>query len=186
MRKYLLLASVAGCLMSAGSAMAGTIDTEHGSQSAVLNVKMNLVQSDTIASVQDMDFGTLAISGEETDFSYGDELATISTAGVVTSSNEHVIISSTAAAAAGAVTFTNSIHDVKVVCTQQPSIDLLEGGSCDLAATSGLMLSNLTMSTDGKTRKFGAKLYTYNPEDMISKVGTGNLSYPGITVTISY
>ena len=80
MKKYFLLASVAGCLMTA-NAWAGTIAT--GGASATINVKANLKPTGTITSVADMDFGDILVTQDTTQDVCTGDIATLGTDGVI-------------------------------------------------------------------------------------------------------
>ena len=59
MRKYLLLATAAGCMVSTCAFAGGSIATNK--QSAVINVKADIQIANELKSLQDMNFGTLYI-----------------------------------------------------------------------------------------------------------------------------
>ena len=87
MKKYLLLASVAGCLLSA-NAMAASVDPS--GHSATLNVQVNIANGTIIGEAGDLEFGTLIYDN----FEYETEtaLATLGIDGEVTSKSEHITI----------------------------------------------------------------------------------------------
>ena len=179
MKRYLLLASVAGCLMST-NAMAGSIATD--GQSAVVNVKARIVSADTISSVQDIDFGTIAVVGDYWHESDNRPIATISTAGSVTTSDADIIIRSSTPSQNGAVTFSSEAHNVSIVCAGDESLDATESTRCGCAGGSGLCFGKVTTETDGKTIKLGATAYTESQAFTVY----GDIDRPAFRVTLQY
>ena len=62
MRRYLLLASVAGCLLNAGNALAGIAD---GAQSATLTASVSLKSAHVLGGTTAINFGTLMLKRDQ-------------------------------------------------------------------------------------------------------------------------
>ena len=181
MKKYLLLASTA--LLFSTNVWA---DPAPDGQSATLTANAELVPADTIESVQNMNFGKIAIKGIEDGWKVIDKdvlVAIMTPGGVVTSQHADFITSSATAPQQGKVIFTNSAHNISISCTTaEGSVDPSNGGSCRMSNASGLALRNVTMATEGKTINLGGSLYT---EDAGIDMSETHLSTT-LTVTLKY
>ena len=85
MKRYLLLASVAGCLLSAGNAWAGTPATD--GQSATIGVSVGMEAVDFISAAPDINFGTLLTDGNGEE----EDLVRMSTDGTMTKLGTHLL-----------------------------------------------------------------------------------------------
>ena len=179
MRKYLLLASVAGCLM-ANNAMAGS-PSEDG-QSIVVGAKAELVTMSTITSATDMDFGVLAIDSSD-DSSSVKKIATLSTAGIVTRDDTDYVISTGGTPAVTLVNITGTHHtDIEIECISDGGL----GGYCALDNGSGLWVKDFTVDkTNPNQYKVGASLYAL-PMDTKEFYNAVDYNPTAFRVTLKY
>ena len=177
MKKYLLLASVAGCLMCAGNAMAGTIADD--GQSATINISAKIVGVDLITAVQDMNFGTLYVPSN---IVADDKIADMDEDGVITLDKA---LRATGTSQVGYFEVTRDI-DFDIVCGSGDNIttdDATDG--CSLTGLSGQELSvhvNASELDDNNRVTLSGELYfTSGGSSGVSMDTSGS-----ITVTLNY
>lgn len=176
MKKYLLLASVAGCLM-AGNAMAGSFDDSN----ATINVKANILTGCVFTNVSDMDFKDIMLQPGD-----GNEAELVMTAaGVVSSSSENVI-SFTEDATAGSFTVScpaGLSATANVGCAEGEGYDEGSGvcswkiGGKSVSFTPGMSSDEITGTA---TKTFGGTL------KIVDNIGVVTIDEPIIEVTLSY
>ena len=176
MRKYLLLATVAGCMASTCAFAGGSIATNK--QSAVINVKANIQIATEVTSLQDMNFGTLyVLSGTTGDLAY------LGTDGTVETENSGVVATK-GSPAAGSISLT-SAYPATVTCADGTGAPL-SGDACSLG--NNLVLKNLRLQGIGgctygicKEYKIGGML---SATEAVTQAR--NIDAPGIKVELQY
>ena len=143
MKKSVLLATIANCLLGANAIAGGSIATDK--QSATINVHANIRIADELKSLQDMNFGTLHIvSGTSGD------LVSIDTSGARTVKNDGVVHVSGKPQAAFVTDGTGNIQDksLSITCANGIS-NSVTNNTCDLG--DGLSLKDIKyLSKSGK------------------------------------
>ena len=139
MRKYLLLATVAGCMVSTCAFAGGSIATNK--QSAIINVKANIKIATELRNLQDMDFGTLYVLSGTT----GD-LVSLSTAGEVSIINAGVVAKKGTPKVGSINSTSDGLWERQVTCADGTGAPL-SGDSCSLG--NGLELKNVVASGGG-------------------------------------
>jgi hypothetical protein len=156
MKKYLLLASVAGCLM-ASNVMAGTPSGD--GQSATIGVGVTFWGPSSITGATDLNFGTLVSKTASFELSSNTKLATIANSVVTLNDTTH-FLAKTGTPASAVITmdnssFTSSNLDVSCVGEEYD-------GGCVIDSHSGITLTvkdiSLTDITGGQVR-MDASLY---------------------------
>ena len=176
MRKYLLLATVAGCMVSTCAFAGGSIATDK--QSAVINVKANIKIADELKNLQDMNFGTLYVLSGTT----GD-LVSIDTTGVVTTISSGVVATRGTALPGAIEKNQDAYYDV--TCADGTGDPIWEGDSCSLG--NGLVLKNVIQNClvsagySCKSMVFGG---TLSATEAVTQAK--NVDAPGIKVEMRY
>ena len=175
MRKYLLLATVAGCMASTCAFAGGSIATNK--QSAVINVKANIQIADELKNLQDMNFGTLYVLSGTT----GD-LAVLTVEGDIYTENSGVVATKGSPTAGSIDSNSQFLMDgvnVVVTCANGTG-DPTSGASCSLG--NGLALKNVeTFGGYGSAMMFGG---TLTATEAVTQAK--NIDVPGIKVERRY
>ena len=176
MRKYLLLATVAGCMFSENAMAGGSISANQ--QNATVNVRATIRKASQIQNLQDMDFGTLYIANDTT----GD-LVSMSTAGEVTVKND-AVVAATGEPASGYIGFSAYTTVGYTVTCANGTGDPTNGDSCSLG--NGLVLKNVVVDVHlgylAETLTFGGTLAATSGY----RASNINLDAPGIRVELQY
>ena len=172
MRKYLLLATVAGCMFSFG-AKAGSIATNK--QSAIINVYANVQLAAEITSIQDMNFGTISVLSGTT----GD-LVSMSTEGNREAISSGVVGISGDSTPGGMDDNAGGVNYLTITCADGTG-DPTASDVCDLG--NGLALKNVVSTGGGGSGyyRFGG---TLTATSAITEPKTINAA--GIKVSIDY
>ena len=158
MKKYFLLATVAGCFM-ASNAVAGTDTIAEGGKSANIKLKVDFSLADTITDVTHMDFGNIVVLNDE--FAEHDVIATLTPAGVVTVGDDTKLYAHTSRTpAAGSFTVSGiaDIDNIEFACADNLSSVYTPNSetdvtSCFLPGSSGLTFEKLTGENGSKLMK---------------------------------
>lgn len=154
MRRYLLLASVAGCLI-ANNAMAGTVDPD--GQSATIGVGVGMQIVDVISKATDIDFGTLLATT-----SRGGDLVRLDNDGNITKLSEN-LAGAPATGTAGTLTLSSDIWHTGfgIECAWDgKDISASTDNFCPLAgeSASGFYVKKVTISGSEGSYTIGATL----------------------------
>lgn len=177
MRKYLLLASVAGCLLSAGNAMADTSEVAADGKSARMDVYATLKVAPSITDVTDMKFGTIYVKGSVAE---GEKVASLSTAGKITVYNSG--LSSSGTPAAGTFTVDSAGPNFSVTCgKEEDNKCIVETGPSGMSLLVDVFPKSGTIAEGGSATALGGDLYFRSFGSNTEDDASGS-----ITVTLSY
>ena len=183
MKRYLLLASVAGCLLNASNAWAASIDdNKHG---ATINVKAEVSQSAFIYSASDLDFGSYILSGNWMGFR---DVATMDADGTI--SQTSAIIHPTTGTP-GEVKISDPASggfDYTITCLNS-EVDPRESNNGCVSTDGNFRISSVTTgdscSTEGDEYPY-TSCFSIGATLEVGAEGIESLNEPMLRVTLSY
>ena len=184
MKKYLLLASVAGCLLSA-NAMAAT----YSGNTATIIAKASLQKMVNITDAEDMNFGTLVVNSAHKPTSIT-KIASIDSSSAVTRENTNYVVATEGTPYHGGFMFEDDLtiwesagEHFSIAC----NVGTYNTNGCELAnGDSKLYLQNIGIHQNGTgTYYFSADLYADSTTTAGSTGDAANYS-GAFTITLEY